>query len=261
MFRLMKYEFRKMRTTLLIMLLILVATQIGFTVGIMAEKDGITAVSLLLVTILAAVVYAYVMISGIVSYSRELKDRTGYLIFMAPVRPISIVASKLLSTVLIAVAAVVLFGGCAVLDYRYMLKLAGFTRADWAELSISFRMMFAETGLTLTQVVLMGVYMVISMLFEIITTLCTAYLAMTLSATVMNNRKSFFRGLVSFGLFTVLTLAIGWVCSELLALAPDKVTDAEALMNLLGIAALFSAAVSVLFAFISAALLKRRVSL
>jgi len=259
MLKLMKYEFRKMRTTLLIMLAVLIATQAGFAIGNLTDREGLSMACVLLTTILTSVAYAYVMISGLVSYSRELKDRTGYLLFMTPVRPIGIVASKLMFTVLAAVCVAILFGGCAVLDYKYTLDLLGFTRADWAELSISFRVMFADAGMTLTQVVLMGVYIVISMLIEMITTLCTAYLAMTVSATVMNNRKGFWRGVVSFALFVCLTLFIGWSGSKLLS--PDKVADTDALAKLLGVSALFSAAVSCLFAFISAALLKRRVSL
>ena len=259
MLRLMKYEFRKMRGTLLIMFLILIATQLGFVIGHFTEKDGLSAVCLFLVTILVSVVYAYVLISGIVSYSRELRDRTGYLIFMAPVRPISIVVSKLLFTVLAAVAAAVLFGGCAVLDYMYVFDLMGLTRTEWAELSISFRVMFADAGITLTQVVLTGIYLILSVLIEMITTLSTAYLAMTVSATVMHSRRGFWRGFVSFGLFVGLTLAAGWLTGKLLP--TDTVADADALIALLGRALLLSGGISCLFAMASAALLKRRVSL
>lgn len=259
MFRLMKYEFRKMRSTLLIMLLVLIALQVGFIIAGAIDRDGLAAVCLLCVTMLTGVAYAYVMITGLVSYSRELNDRTGYLIFMAPVRPISIVASKLLSTVLAAVAIAVLFGGCALLDYKYMLELMGFTRADWAELSISFRVMFADAGMTLTQVALTAAYMVISLLIEMITVLCTAYLAMTVSATVMSTKKGFWRGFVSFGLFIVLTLIVSALSDSLLS--PDSVTDADALTGLLGASVLLSAAISCLFAWASAVLLNRRVSL
>lgn len=259
MLKLMKYEFRKMRTTLLIMFIILIALEAGFIIGNVIDHEFLPAVCIFLITLLAMVVYAYILISGIVSYSRELKDRTGYLIFMTPVCPISIVASKLLFTVLAAIAAAILFGVCAAADYMYLLEFLGFTRADWAELSISFRVMFADAGMTLTQVVLMGAYMILSVLLEMITTLCTAYLAITLSATLMNNRKSFWRGLVSFGLFIGLSLAIGWGSNELLI--PEKVADTDALLKLLGVAALYNAGVSGIFAWISAALLKRRVSL
>jgi len=248
-----------MRTPLLIMLAILIATQAGFVIGATAEKDGLVTICVFLTSALVMVVYAYVLISGLTSYSRELKDRTGYLIFMAPVRPISIVASKLVFTVLAAVIVAVLFGGCAVLDYMYLFKLLGFTRTDWAELSISFRLMFADAGVTLTQVALMGVYMVLSVLIELITTLSTAYLAMTVSATVMNNRRGFWRGFVSFSLFVALVLLTGFAGNKLFT--PEIVEDVDALIRLLGTATLFSAAVSCLFAFASAALLNRRVSL
>ena len=259
MLKLMKYEFRKMRTTLLIMFLILVALEAGFIIGSVIEHEYLHAVCLMLITMLAAVVYAYILISGIVSYSRELKDRTGYLIFMAPVRPIAVVASKICFTVLSAVIAAVLFGGFAVLDYMHLFELLGFTRTEWAELSISFRVMFAEAGITLNQVVLTGVYLVLSVLIEMIALLSTAYLSMTVSATVMSNRKGFWRGFVSFGLFVAIMSGISWLTNTLLM--PEKVADADALTGLLGWSLLLSGGISCLFAMISAALLKRRVSL
>ena len=93
MIRLMKYELRKMRTPLLIMLLILAVLQAGFMLGEYLDRENLAFICLWLISMLAFAVYGYILISGVVSYSRELKDRTGYLVFMAPVRPISIVLS------------------------------------------------------------------------------------------------------------------------------------------------------------------------
>ena len=95
MLKLMKYEFRKLRGALLSMLGILAVLEVGFFVGTNMEKPTMTGVSLGLLTLLVFVVYAYILLAGMASYSRELKEKSGYLIFLAPVRPIGVVLSKL----------------------------------------------------------------------------------------------------------------------------------------------------------------------
>ena len=111
MLKLMKYEFRKMRTTLLIMLAALAALEAGYLIGDKLHDYRVVGVSLGLLTALVFAVYVYILIAGIVSYSRELNDKTGYMTFMTPVSPLGVVSSKLLFTILAAVAATALFGG------------------------------------------------------------------------------------------------------------------------------------------------------
>jgi len=259
MLKLMKYEFRKMRTMLIILLAVLFVLEGGFLLGSMNKDEDIQATCLLLLIILAVVTYIYVMIAGIVSYSRELKDRTGYLVFMAPVRPMGIVASKLLTTVLAAVGFGALFGLCAGLDFKYLMDFFGYDRATWAEMSIAFRVAFAEEGITLTQLVLTAVSSIAEMFVSMIATMCAAYLAITLSATVMQKRKSFLRGLVSFLLFCLITTLMSEFSNRFLL--PDRAVDVDAAIQMLGFSVLFYVCASAVFAWASAALLKRRVSL
>ena len=118
MLKLMKYEFRKLRNTLLIMLAALAALEIGFLVGEAMEKTGLMTVSLVLISVLVFLVYAFIILAGMASYSRELKEKSGYLVFMVPVRPIGVVLSKLVFT---AVAASAVFGAVAYFDFRYLI--------------------------------------------------------------------------------------------------------------------------------------------
>jgi len=259
MLKLMKYEFRKMRTPLFIMLIILIALQAGFIIGNAVEHDALPAICLMLTTLLVFVVYGYILIAGIASYSRELKDKSGYLIFMAPVRPMSIVCSKLLFTALAAALAAILFGGAAALDYLHLFQMLGFDRVTWAEMSIAFKMAFTDAGITLTQLALMIAYIILLMFIQLILMMCTAYLAITMSATVMQNRRGFWRGLVSFGLFMLLSWGSTRLSTEIADVEAIKNTDE--LLKMLGINLAYGLGVSALFAWISAILLKKRVSL
>ena len=117
MLKLMKYEFRKTRTVLVVLLIAFAALQLGFVAGIRADRPRLYIPASMLTAFLVYGAYVYILLSGIVSYSRELRDRTGYLVFLVPVHPIGVVLSKLLFTLLAAVAATAVFGAGAYLDY------------------------------------------------------------------------------------------------------------------------------------------------
>ena len=55
-----------------------------------------------------------------------------------------------------------------------------------------------------------------SVLLEVLLTMCTAYLAITLSATLLQNKKGFLRGLISFALFVALSWGSSWLTQKLL---------------------------------------------
>ena len=67
MLKLMKYEFRKMRTVLLILLGGVALLQAAFMVGDKIEDYRVVGVSLTLLTLLAFVVYFYIMAAGFLS--------------------------------------------------------------------------------------------------------------------------------------------------------------------------------------------------
>ena len=122
MLKLMKYEFRKLRTTMIALLLALAVLELTFLLGSWLDKDNIVITSVVLLSLLAFGAYVFILINGVVSYSRELKDRTGYLVFMTPNRPIAVVLSKLLFTMVAALIVTGVFGAAAYLDYRYLIS-------------------------------------------------------------------------------------------------------------------------------------------
>ena len=156
MLKLMKYEFRKMRTTLLIMGLALMALEAGYLIGDKIKDYRVTGVSLGLLTALVFAVYVYILIAGIVSYSMELNDKTGYMTFMTPVSPLGIVASKLLFTILAAVVVTALFGGAVYYDYAQQFGRLDLGEDVYRELDFAFSMFTGSMGgnVTLTRVIL-----------------------------------------------------------------------------------------------------------
>ena len=215
MLKLMKYEFRKWRTTLLALLAGLAALEVGFIVGVKLEKPQLMVVSLSLIALLTFAAFAYLVIAGIAGYSQELREKCGYLIFMAPVRSISIVVSKLLFIALVALTATALFGAAGWLDARYLLSRANLDAQTMENLNSMLRFGL-KTDATVQQILQMAGFSAASVLLEVLLTMCTAYLAITLSATLLQNKKGFLKGLISFALFVALSWGSSWLAQKLL---------------------------------------------
>lgn len=264
MLKLMKYEFRKLRPVLLVMLGALVALELTFIIGYKMEKPDMYAIAVVLISVLVFAVYGYILVSGITSYSRELTNRTGYLVFMTPTRPIGIVLSKLIFTLLAGIAATAVFGIAAYIDYAFLFERLDITpgvidqirqQANWAIIAV-----FGDITMNVDRLGLTIAYGAASVLIQVMYTMCTAYLAITLSATLLSNKKGFIRALASLGLFFALEWGAGKL-NQLIINAMPRVYTLSALMNLLAASLGFYVVVSALFAWASASLLKHRVSL
>ena len=109
MLKLIKYEFRKALTAMLILLGGTLAAEVYFLYGmnVMEEKPEHLAISMIVLMLLSLAVYIFVLVRGVASYSGELKNRSSYLIFMTPNSTRKIMASKFLFTLILCV----LFGG------------------------------------------------------------------------------------------------------------------------------------------------------
>lgn len=260
MLKLMKYEFRKLRNTLLGMLAALAALEIGFVIGTQTDNTTVTAVCLSLVAFLTFLVYAYIILAGMASYSRELKDKSGYLIFMTPVTPLGVVVSKLLFTALAALAATAIFGVATFLDFRYILLRANISQETLDQINMVLRFGL-KANADLLQILRIALYYVATILIEVLATMCTAYLAITLAATLLQNKKGFVRGFVSLLLFAGLTWGSGWLAQRLFYNQVNAEADLSQLTGILGWSLLFNAALSTLYTAASAWLLDKKVNL
>lgn len=259
MFKLMKHEFRKMRTVLGILCLALVALEAAFLIGDHLDNARVSGVSLALLAVLAFAVYLYILFAGIISFARELNDRTGYMVFMAPVSPAAIVASKLLFTIIAALLMGALFGGAAYYDVTRLLRGAEMDPQIFEHLNFAFRVYLGNGQFDLTALFLNVAIIGGSVIIEILAVMCAAYLAITLAATMLQNRRGFMRFLLSFVIFAALQYLMRLATDRLLGTASaDSLAEAAGYLyrNLA-----LDGAFCVLFAGASAVLLDRKVSL
>ncbi|MBR1561019.1 MAG: hypothetical protein IJ646_12330 [Clostridia bacterium] len=262
MLKLMKYEFRKMRTVLLILLGGVALLQAAFMVGDKIEDYRVVGVSLTLLTLLAFVVYFYIMAAGFLSYSRELSDKTGYMAFMTPVGPMKLIGSKLLFTALTAIVVTALFAAAAVYDYRTIFSRLEIDPELYEQANLAFRMFTttaAGTPMSLTQVLLRLLFMLGSVMIGLMLFMCTAYLSITLGSTLLQAKKGFLRGVVTIVLF----LALNWLTNRVAGLVSGsgEFDDMAQVMRSLGAQAGIELAIAVAFTGLTAWLLDRKVSL
>lgn len=259
MLKLMKYEFRKLRTALLALLIALIALELGFILGDHFEKADLSGICLALLTLLAFGTYAYILVSGVASYARELTNRTGYLTFMTPVRPIGIVLSKLTFTLLTGLAVTALFALAAYLDYVYLFRTFDLGPEALRQINSAMRMVLGDMRFDIGQLGLAVAGGAATVLIQVAQAMCAAYLAITLSATLLQNRKGFVRTLVSLLLFGAITWGAGRLSVWIMDAMP--LTDAAALLRMIGVNLALNLALSAIFAAVSAYLLKKKVSL
>ena len=260
MLKLMKYEFRKLRTTLLIMVGSLAALEAGFIAGMLMNRNGLAGTCLALIMLLVFLVYAYIVLAGMASYSRELKEKSGYLIFMAPVTPMGVVLSKLVFTVLAALGATALFALTAYLDVRYLIGRLGLDPETLNSINLVLRFGLKSNADVFQLIRMMG-FAAVTVLIEIVLTMCCAYLAITLSATLLQNRKGFLRGLISLVLFFALTWLSNWAANTLIYNNVSLDASFAEMRGAIGWSLLLNLGLSAVFAGASAWLLDRKVNL
>ena len=258
--KLMKYEFFKTLSMFRVLLFVLFLLECGFFVGLAMKRDNVYGISLTMLTLFSVMVYGYVLINGIVSYSRELSDRTGYLVFLTPVRPLSIVVSKLLYTMLAAIFMTAVFAIAAWFDYVYLLKRVSIDPEIIRQIDMGLKMFLGDANASVGKVAIGLSFIGLTMLSTLLRTMCTSYLAITVSATIMQNRKGFLRALVSFALFGLLEYG----AEKLGSVLPQRQMNPETMSTLLralGIELVYELSLSTVFAGVSAYLLDKKVSL
>ena len=147
------------------------------------------------------------MINGDNAYSRDLKDKSGYLVFMAPISTYKIIGAKLLMILVeILVFSIVSFL-VAVVDILFLIRVQTDVTIDEILEGISFFFQMPKSDLYMQIAVI--VIFIFSMLLALYMNVTLAYLSISLSATVLQNKRG--KGLVSFLVFIALGILLSYV--------------------------------------------------
>lgn len=220
MIRLLKYEFRKALTGLLVLLGITAALEVWFLGGLAMDEESHCVIAAVLLFFCAYAVAIYVLVRGVTSYSGELKSRSSYLIFMTPNSCLKIVGSKFLYTFVNAMLFFVLYGVLAAVDVALMMDYYGELESFWTMVSGFLN----ANGVYVDQIGLGVLSLLIYAFLSILSTIAIAYLAITLSHTLFHERK--WRWMPSLALFCLMS----WGVSKINSLLPSA-TDHLAMVE------------------------------
>lgn len=253
MLRLMKYETRKNILGVAILFSIIMGLECYFLIGAITKSGKHTAIAAVILMLVTFVAYFCVFVFGITTYSKELKSKSGYMTFMTPISSFTVIGSKLLVTLLEGVIFAVLLVVLACVDMAVM-------EAQFPETKMftEFVDMFVTAlGINTGEVVLGILGTVLELLINYVAIVSMAYLAITLSSTVFQNKK--FKGIVSAVIFIVIMVLVNKVSG--LMPGDTNATNMVDLFVAMIPTFLYYAVVAAASVFASGTLLEKKVSL
>ena len=190
MLKLVKYEWKKQRTSRLVILGLLVAGIIAFWGGILFKSDTVTVLSLAFLYTFAVLVLFYTGVESVLVFNRDLRTKQSYMLFMVPKSIWEILGAKFISAILQMLFVFALFFAAGSLNLMHVFEnlMRTITEAnfDWMILVEAAFILFLSWVL----IILIG------------------FLAVILARTVLV--KSRFAGLFAFILFFLINVAVEW---------------------------------------------------
>ncbi len=185
MFRLSKYELRKNRTALLVLLAGLIALEIGFLVGIQSDKQETAVTWVIFLVLYAVVCYFAVFIFAITNYYREINSKTSYLVFMTPVSSLGIILSKMLTVLVLGIILAGALGALGWLDLALLVEHYSEYKSMGEMISEAMR----SIGINTSQLASSALFGIIIFLLSVFSTVAMLYFCITLAATLLQNSK------------------------------------------------------------------------
>ena len=204
MLKLVKYEFRKSLTSLLTLLGLTAGLEAYFLAALYLDREEHLFIAMLLMMLCAYAVAVYVFVRGVTSYSGELKSRSAYLIFMTPNSTLKIMGSKFLYTFVNGLLFAALYSALGLVDLT--LTLQKYQRYD--AFFGAARNFLTAYGVHVDQIALGLLAGTAYIFLSLLAVIALAYLAITLSHTLLRDRKG--RGLVALAIFLLLNYLVNW---------------------------------------------------
>ena len=190
MLKLIKYEFRKQVQSKVLIGILLAVLQVWFFIALSSDDSEKLAQPALWLLLLAFGAIFYVSLECIITYSKDLKTRTSYMLFMTPNTSYTIIGAKVLATAIqiLLVSGVFLLIGW--IDWKALTNKYG-------ELEMIIDFVRDTFSLDIeSEIIVIGIAsLVVTWIFRVM----VAFFSITLSKTLMAEKKG--KGLVSLILF------------------------------------------------------------
>lgn len=203
MLKLVKYEWKKQRTSRLIILGLLVAGIIAFWGGILFKSDTVTVLSLAFLYIFAVLVLFYTGVESVLVFNRDLRTKQSYMLFMVPKSIWEILGAKFISAILQMLFVFALFFAAGSLNLMAAVWRSGKIEAL---VHVFENLMRTITETNFDWMILVEAAFILFLAWMMI--ILIGFLAVILARTVLV--KSRFAGLFAFILFFLINVAVEW---------------------------------------------------
>lgn len=224
MLKLMKYEFRKDLSVYLVLIGMLVAAELYFLMGFMFNNSVSVGIAAFIFIMGGMVGIIALMIQGALSYSKELSSKYSFMTFMTPNSPYKIIGAKYLSLFTVTAVSSVAYVGFCILDITLIYSKFDDVRAVRDIVRTACRMVGWDTDAYVAALIAMLVTMWLGFFFSV----SCAYLAITLSATILENKKG--KGFLSFVFFIVIEIVVSKI-NDIIPRLDIKGGLGEAILN------------------------------
>lgn len=204
MLKLMKYEMIKQKTSKIVLIALFVILEVVFLAGIFLNKEEYVGIAAGFLFFLAMITFVIVGLEEIVTYYHDLKDKSGYMLFMTPYNVYTIMGSKILTGIVSIVVAAVLFVAVGLADVAIVF-------AKYGEIEQFFMGIqdFIKTYYELDINAMLVISTIVQIVFGWIGMLTSAFLAITLCTTIFSGMRG--KALISFVLYCVINFVYDFV--------------------------------------------------
>ncbi len=249
MLNLIKYELIKQRRSKFLAAGFFIILEICFFIGAIFEIDSLLAFSMILLAMLSTVFIFWLGIEAIFTLAGDMKNKSGYMLFMTPHSVYKILAGKVFASIITIIAAVVCIGLIAFADLTFLLvrfnafqELSDLTSALFSA-SFSIDLNWQLFGITLTGIV-----------FSWISMVAAGFLAVTISNTLLAGKGG--GTLISFILFIAISAVQSFILNGAL-----QALDIRGEILLITVVMIISAVTTILCFLLSGECMKRYLAL
>lgn len=201
MLKMIKYEYKRALHTLGLVFGILIGLEILFVVSALINWESMMTIALAIISMIVFCGYIFILGVGIRTYSDDLKKKEGYLVFMTPVSSYGIIGAKLISTLLAGVSFVIL----AIVAQKINFGILG-TKYNMPSVSDMFTQIIVAMGADAESTMFSIFVLFLLVLVEFYMIITMAYFSISLSATILQNKKG--KGIISAIIFVLIYILV-----------------------------------------------------
>lgn len=218
--KLIKYEFRKQLLSKIVVACVIGGLEAFFFLGLIVGKDDWIGMAMGLFVMAAVFSLIYFSFEAIITYSNDLKTKQSYMIFLTPCNMFQVVGAKLITTIV----QIVLVGGVylAIGIINGVIIVARYGSLKQL-IEVITQLLDTLSGM---EIRLMDfAFLIVMFLVTWMVFVAMAMFAITLSTTVLSNKKG--KGVLSIALY----FFIDWLVMKLASLVtPTGMMEREYLV-------------------------------